>query len=284
MQIPKAVQAILSIISYVIDILVLLDFLGFVRTPIFHGAEILTTYSQYPILLALVVFGLLTFWLGHQFAVWRDSRLFQKPIRKVTAYLFFPKNTKRDNLTPEFHRNNFLHRVIVNFKTIPPVAYNLTPDSDGWKLIETYGRSIWIPEIDANPKEPVTQFLENWCKQKNYTLMPNLPDNYALLAKGPLNPDEPLDPRFKHLEYVGFFPWYSYLLPKRGIPHRRILMDKSTKKAYKMTTRQWIRACNGVINGDTKIANPRRHHAQEWAREHGFEYCDCFDVDIFPEV
>ncbi|MGA2790693.1 MAG: hypothetical protein ABSF00_07990 [Candidatus Bathyarchaeia archaeon] len=84
MHIPKLVQAIATTISSVIDLLVLLDLLGFIQTPIFHGAEIVTTNSQYFILLALVIFGLLTFWLGYQFSTWRNRDFINKEKENLT--------------------------------------------------------------------------------------------------------------------------------------------------------------------------------------------------------
>jgi len=198
----------------------------------------------------------------------------QRPVLGVNAYLFFPKNTNRDNLTLEFHKNNFLHRALVNLKTNPPAVYYLTPDSYGWRLVESQGRSITIIETDTDPTEPITSFLQKWCKEKGYFLRDNIPDREALLAEGSFNLSQPLDPSLGHLWHEEFAPFYCWILPISGIPHRRILLNKSTMKAFPLSVHDWEWCCSGRVEGHTGIAGLRRRHAQKWAKEKKFDWID----------
>jgi hypothetical protein len=195
----------------------------------------------------------------------------------LRAYLFFPESTLEEDRAFDYHQKHDFHRVVVNLKTQPYVVYDLTLGSYAWKIVakaENHGRRMWVEATD-NPND--SDFLQKWCKKNGYLYSHNIPDRKELLAEGPLSPAHHLDRRFKHLEYVGFYPWYCYFfLPKRGIPHRRLIMNKSANKAFNMRAEQWIWARTGRINGDTKIASLRRHHAKKWAQEHGFEYCNRF--------
>lgn len=89
-------------------------------------------------------------------------------IPNVTAYIFFPSGTPRENQTLEYHLNNRLsHKLIVNHKVTPPNAYYLTPDSYGWKMIVKFP-TTWVSEDDPTPYD--RDFLKRWCDGRNFKL------------------------------------------------------------------------------------------------------------------
>ncbi|MGA2789905.1 MAG: hypothetical protein ABSF00_03945 [Candidatus Bathyarchaeia archaeon] len=190
----------------------------------------------------------------------------------LRAYLFFPKGTTPNNKNLDFHGQNFNHRLIVNFKTTPPAAFVLTPDSYAWKLVKKQGEAVLSKEIDTAPNDP--NFLERWCKKRGYVLSPEVPDRTPLLGNGRITKPHRLDIHYEHMRYEGFFPFYCYLLPMmiKNTPHRRVMLNLSSMKAFPMDSEQWYWATCGRIKGHVGIASPRLQHAKKWATEHEFEW------------
>ncbi len=184
----------------------------------------------------------------------------------LRAHLFFPKGTQENNKTPDYHESHLNHRLIVNHKTSPPIAYILSPGSYGWSLVKKH-KGMLVNETDSDPDDP--KFSQEWCKERDYVLSPEVPERKYLLFRGRITKRHSLDPKYKHMRYEGFFPFYCYVLPMmiKGVPHRRILMNVATKKAFPMDAEQWYWAISGRIDGHMGIASPRLHHAQKWAEE-----------------
>ena len=189
----------------------------------------------------------------------------------LSAYLFFPKTTPREFRNLQTRPS---HATIVNFKTVPPTAFYLAPDSYAWKLIKKHGESMWISESDPAPDDP--NFLRKWCKERNYVLSPRIPDRTELLVEGPYSRSGPLDPRLNHVEYRAWLPFYCHFLHAKRIPTRRIIFNKSTNKAWPLDWWNWQLAFDGKIRGQTWIALPMPHWAQRWAKKHGFQSSDTF--------
>jgi hypothetical protein len=100
-------------------------------------------------------------------------------IDEVQAYLFFPEGTPTENKTLEYHARNLRYRLIVNFKTKPPTAYYLTPNSEGWHLIEKYPHK-WISQIIPS-HELDDSFTSKWCAEKGFKLNPWVAEKKHLL-------------------------------------------------------------------------------------------------------
>jgi hypothetical protein len=195
----------------------------------------------------------------------------------VMAYLFFPKYVPESARTLELHEALHGRRVIVNHKTKPVTAYYLSPNTYAWRLIKKRAETLWVSETDTEPDNP--EFVEKWCQQKGYLLLPHIPDRKELLWAGSIHTSYQPNPVYDYLEYRIFFPFYRRFLPKRGMPQKRIFLNWSTMEAFPFDMARWDWAVGGQVRGHSEIAGLRRHHAQKWAKEHGFTWTDKIPSD-----
>jgi len=101
-------------------------------------------------------------------------------IEGISAHLFFPINTERENMTMEYHGTKLRFRLIINHKSEPPEAYYLTPESFGWRFIEQFPE-IWVSEVVNIPMDE--HFIEKWCKQNSFKLNKRVASRNDLLSK-----------------------------------------------------------------------------------------------------
>ena|SRR5438445_2106690 len=107
--------------------------------------------------------------------------LIQAKPEDVAAYLFFPAGTPKENMTLDYHKSHFKHRVIVNFKTTPNEVFYLTTDSFGWNLISQFS-DLWIAQTDSDPYSD--KFVQKWCDTQGYLLRPRNATQSDLIRKG----------------------------------------------------------------------------------------------------
>lgn len=102
----------------------------------------------------------------------------------VSAILFFPKGISEKNKTLGYHAKNLHHRLIVNHKTKPTKAFYLTPNSDGWKLIES-NQELWVSEVvdSRNYRIDDQKFTEKYCKKQGWLLMKKIATERDLVEK-----------------------------------------------------------------------------------------------------
>jgi hypothetical protein len=196
----------------------------------------------------------------------------QTPIVGVTAYLFFPKATADQDRTLPYHKDHHYRGTFVNFKTIPPSAYYLTPKSYAWTLIEKHPE-LWVREWDDDPSDP--DYVKKWCEARKFSFAPRVPSRNDLLRMETFNIVTDLDPALEHVEYRFFCPYYNRSLGKSGgVPPRRCVLNWSTMKAFPCDFWTMKLVVAGKIRGTSVIWIPIPHYVQRWTKSRGFEWSD----------
>lgn len=138
------------------------------------------------------------------------AMLKQIPIVGISAHLFFPQGTVPSEKMAEYHEEQrFRHRLIVNTKRVPPVAYPLFPKSYSWRLIEKHPELAYS-EVDEAPNDP--DFERKWSEEHGYSYEPKSPSREDLLASDFMAMGDvttPLDPRLKDAYARYFFFAFS---------------------------------------------------------------------------
>jgi len=181
----------------------------------------------------------------------------------LTAYLFFPKDTVGTTLK---QHEPYQHRVIVNNKRTPPVAYPLMLGSYAWKLVKRHPDLVYV-QVDEAPNDG--DHDRKWCIERKYRYEPKSPSREDLLHFEPISVDRELDPSLDHVQ-ARFF--YSPFGSQRNTS-KRCLLNYSTMKAfaYDIVT---LHELEGKIRVGSGYWWPMPHYVQRWARKQGFEWSD----------
>ena len=95
--------------------------------------------------------------------------------------MFFPKGTPEKDKNLDYHKRHLHHRLIVNGNTKTPKAYYMTPDSYGWRFIETFP-TFWVSEVVNEPNYKIDdpEFTEMYCRKEHYRLIKRVADKKHL--------------------------------------------------------------------------------------------------------
>jgi hypothetical protein len=181
----------------------------------------------------------------------------------LTAYLFFPKDTVDKTLK---EHEPYQHRVIVNTKRIPPLAYPLIPGSYAWKLVKRHPDLVYV-QVDEAPND--SDHDRKWCEERKYVYAFKSPSREDLLDVAPIGANRKLDPSLDHVQ-ARFF--YSPLRSREGTS-KRCLLNYSTMKAFAYDG-VTLRELQGRIRAGSGYWWPMPHYVQRWARKHRFEWSD----------
>lgn len=173
----------------------------------------------------------------------------------LTTYLFWPQGSKSTTLK---EHESYQHRIIVNTKRTPAIAYPITPKTYVWKFVKKH------PEIIHNLTDTAMHDGEHdkkWAEKQGYRFEPKSPDRENLLASD-LNISSdvgiPLDPKLFHI-HARFF-----LLPHTNRTNKRAIFNRITMKAWAFDTRIMYEL-DGRIRKLSGYWWPIPHYVQLWA-------------------
>ncbi len=223
----------------------------------------LNSYNLLSLILAFVVVSVVTHLISRR----------RTPFLDVQAFLFFPKGTSAEDRTLEFNEEHRYPRTIVNFKSVPPVAYYLPVRSFAYDLVRKQ-RELCVLETSAAKFD--AEFLRKWCTNRKYEFRNRVPTRADLLFSNSPSyyKEESLDNRLTHVEYRLFYPIHHLLLSQKPMPSRRAILNWSTMKAFPLDYWNLKLVSDSKIRGSTLMAIPIPHYVQKWAKNHKFEWSD----------
>jgi hypothetical protein len=203
------------------------------------------------------------------FGLWALVNMRFGSVVAVQAYLFFPQNTPEDSKKIEYHQKHLNHRVIVNFKTIPPKAYYLPVGSYPWKLVKRH-KELWIPELDRTPNNPDS--ASKWCIAKGYKLEPRVATRRDLQEVAETNRQDLLDKRLGHVEARMF---YHFLDQSRSkTPSKRAILNWETMTAFSLDDWTLNLVKEGKIRSYNVTVVPLVFSVQRWAQKRRFTWSE----------
>ncbi len=189
----------------------------------------------------------------------------QLPVEGLRVELFFPKNSSDKTL--ESHKP-YQHRIIIDFKRKPPLAYPLTLDSYAWNLVKKHPELIYS-EIDKTPNDP--EHDRKWCEKQGYRFEAKYPsrDNLQRNMLVDIDASVPFDPKLEHVQAWFFFQPFG----SKGFTSKRCILNRLAMKAYPLDYHTMYDLGGRIRYGSTYWF-PIPNYVQRWARNHHFEWID----------